>query len=60
MKLAEAVARYYHKLLAYKDEYEVARLHANGEFEKKIADMFEGNFKTTTTSRRRFSRKPTR
>jgi indolepyruvate ferredoxin oxidoreductase len=45
-KLAEAVARYYHKLLAYKDEYEVARLHANGEFERKIAGMFEGNFKT--------------
>jgi indolepyruvate ferredoxin oxidoreductase len=45
-KLADAVARYYHKLLAYKDEYEVARLHANGEFEKKIADMFEGDFKT--------------
>jgi indolepyruvate ferredoxin oxidoreductase len=45
-KLAEAVARYYHKLLAYKDEYEVARLHANGEFGKKIADMFEGDYKT--------------
>jgi indolepyruvate ferredoxin oxidoreductase len=44
-KLAEAVARYYHKLLAYKDEYEVARLHADGEFEKKIADMFEGDYK---------------
>jgi len=45
-KLAEAVARYYHKLLAYKDEYEVARLHANGEFERKIAGMFEGGYKT--------------
>jgi indolepyruvate ferredoxin oxidoreductase len=45
-KLAEAVARYYHKLLAYKDEYEVARLHANGEFEKKIAGMFEGGYRT--------------
>jgi len=45
-KLAEAVARYYAKLLAYKDEYEVARLHANGEFEKKIAGMFEGDYKT--------------
>jgi len=45
-KLAEAVARYYHKLLAYKDEYEVARLHANGEFRKKIEGMFEGDYKT--------------
>src|SRR5688500_8633948 len=44
-KLAEAVARYYHKLLAYKDEYEVARLHANGELEKKIDAMFEGDYK---------------
>jgi indolepyruvate ferredoxin oxidoreductase len=45
-KLAEAVARSYHKLLAYKDEYEVARLHANGNFEKKIEGMFEGDYKT--------------
>ena len=45
-KLAEAVARYYHKLLAYKDEYEVARLHANGELRKKIEGMFEGDYKT--------------
>jgi indolepyruvate ferredoxin oxidoreductase len=44
-KLAEAVARYYHKLLAYKDEYEVARLHASGELEKKIDGMFEGDYK---------------
>jgi indolepyruvate ferredoxin oxidoreductase len=39
------VARYYAKLLAYKDEYEVARLHANGEFSKKIEGMFEGDYK---------------
>jgi indolepyruvate ferredoxin oxidoreductase len=44
-KLAEAVARAYHRLLAYKDEYEVARLHANGNFEKKIEGMFEGDYK---------------
>jgi indolepyruvate ferredoxin oxidoreductase len=44
-KLTEAVARYYAKLLAYKDEYEVARLHSDGEFEKKIEGMFEGDFR---------------
>jgi indolepyruvate ferredoxin oxidoreductase len=44
-KLAEAVARYYAKLLAYKDEYEVARLYANGDFRKKIEAMFEGDYR---------------
>jgi len=44
-KLTEAVARHYAKLLAYKDEYEVARLHADGEFRKKIEGMFEGDYK---------------
>jgi len=43
--LTMAVARYLFKLMAYKDEYEVARLHANGEFEKKISSLFEGDFK---------------
>jgi indolepyruvate ferredoxin oxidoreductase len=44
-KLAEAVARYYAKLLAYKDEYEVARLHSDGAMRKKIEGMFEGDYK---------------
>ena len=43
--LAEAVARYLFKLMAYKDEYEVARLHTDAAFTKKIADMFEGDYK---------------
>ncbi|MCU0765680.1 MAG: indolepyruvate ferredoxin oxidoreductase family protein, partial [Burkholderiaceae bacterium] len=45
-KLAEAVARYYFKLLAIKDEYEVARLHSDPAFREKIAAMFEGGYMT--------------
>ncbi len=44
-KLSEAVARYLFKLMAYKDEYEVARLHTDPAFTQKIAGMFEGDFK---------------
>src|SRR5207247_8870400 len=44
-RLTETVARYYAKLLAYKDEYEVARLHADGQFERKIEAMFEGDYR---------------
>jgi indolepyruvate ferredoxin oxidoreductase len=43
--LAEAVARGYYKLLAYKDEYEVARLYAAPEFEKALGEQFEGRRK---------------
>ncbi|MGI9502519.1 MAG: indolepyruvate ferredoxin oxidoreductase family protein, partial [Geminicoccaceae bacterium] len=39
--LADAVARYYFKLLAYKDEYEVARLYTDGTFQEKLARQFE-------------------
>ncbi|RJG03435.1 indolepyruvate ferredoxin oxidoreductase family protein [Noviherbaspirillum sedimenti] len=44
-RLTEAVARYLFKLMAYKDEYEVARLHADPAFREKIAGMFEGDYK---------------
>ncbi len=44
-KLTEAVARYFFKLMAYKDEYEVARLYTSGEFRKKLDEQFDGNFK---------------
>ncbi|HYM01363.1 MAG TPA: indolepyruvate ferredoxin oxidoreductase family protein, partial [Stellaceae bacterium] len=41
---AEAVARNLFKLMAYKDEYEVARLYTNGEFRKSLYQQFEGDF----------------
>jgi indolepyruvate ferredoxin oxidoreductase len=47
MPLTEAVARNYHKLLAYKDEYEVARLYTNGDFMKALNRQFAGNYKLT-------------
>ena len=43
--LKEAVAKGYHKLLSYKDEYEVARLHLSTA--DKAAETFEGDLKLT-------------
>jgi indolepyruvate ferredoxin oxidoreductase len=43
--LPRAVAINYAKLLAYKDEYEVARLYTDGRFERQLRDQFEGEFK---------------
>ena len=43
-RLAEAVARYAFKLMAYKDEYEVARLHTDGSFRARISAQFEGDY----------------
>jgi indolepyruvate ferredoxin oxidoreductase len=45
LRVSAAVARSYARLLAYKDEYEVARLYANGDFARELARQFEGNFK---------------
>ncbi len=44
-ELPRAAAINYAKLLAYKDEYEVARLYSDGSFEKRLREQFEGDFK---------------
>ncbi len=41
-RLTEAVARFLFKLMAYKDEYEVARLHSDTAFIDRVAAQFEG------------------
>ncbi len=43
--LTAAVARAYHKLLAAKDEWEVARLFAAPEFQQALEREFEGPYK---------------
>ena len=42
--LSEAVARYFFKLMAYKDEYEVARLYTSGDFKRRLQQQFEGEY----------------
>jgi indolepyruvate ferredoxin oxidoreductase len=42
--LSKAVARYYFKLLAYKDEYEVARLYSDGRFIQQLEAQFQGDY----------------
>jgi indolepyruvate ferredoxin oxidoreductase len=44
-RLALAVAHNLFKLMAYKDEYEVARLHTDARFVQRIAQQFEGDYK---------------
>jgi indolepyruvate ferredoxin oxidoreductase len=43
-KLSMAVAKSLFKLMAYKDEYEVARLYTDGRFVEQLATQFEGKF----------------
>ena len=42
--LTEAVARYFFKLMAYKDEYEVARLYTSGDFLRQVQQKFDGDY----------------
>jgi len=44
---ARAVARGLFKLMAYKDEYEVARLYSDGAFAAELRDAFDGDLKLT-------------
>ena len=41
---AKTVARYGYKLMAYKDEYEVARLYSDGSFKEQLAQQFDGDY----------------
>jgi len=43
-ELTETVAKNLFKLMAYKDEYEVARLYSDGSFAKKLSEKFDGEF----------------
>ncbi|TDQ80685.1 indolepyruvate ferredoxin oxidoreductase family protein [Paraburkholderia silvatlantica] len=52
-ELAQAAARHYFKVLAYKDEYEVARLHTDGGFGAYLSGLFDG-----TTGKKTFHMAP--
>ena len=43
LDLTEAFAKGLFKLMAYKDEYEVARLYSDGEFGKALKEQFDGD-----------------
>ncbi|WPP05211.1 indolepyruvate ferredoxin oxidoreductase family protein [Methylocella tundrae] len=45
LELTQAVARALFKLMAVKDEYEVARLYTDGSFAKQVAQTFEGDLR---------------
>ncbi|HJW57820.1 MAG TPA: indolepyruvate ferredoxin oxidoreductase family protein [Burkholderiaceae bacterium] len=44
LRLTERVAFHFARLMAYKDEYEVARLYTDGAFQKQLAAQFEGDY----------------
>lgn len=46
-KLTEVVAQALYRLMAYKDEYEVARLYTDGRFAKAVKEQFDGSPRLT-------------
>jgi indolepyruvate ferredoxin oxidoreductase len=44
-ELTEAVARYLFKLMAFKDEFEVARLYTSEAFQRQLSETFEGDLR---------------
>jgi indolepyruvate ferredoxin oxidoreductase len=44
LPLTRSAAKHLYKLMAYKDEYEVARLYSNGAFKQSLNRQFEGDF----------------
>ena len=46
-EFARAVANYLFKLMAYKDEYEVARLYLDPEFQRRLREEFDGDFRVS-------------
>ncbi len=45
LELSRTVARNLYRLMAYKDEYEVARLYSDGEFRKNLETTFDGDYR---------------
>ena len=43
--MTKLVVNTLYKIMAYKDEYEVARLYTDGRFKKYLKENFEGSFK---------------
>jgi indolepyruvate ferredoxin oxidoreductase len=44
-EITQAAARYLYKLMAYKDELEVARLYTDGTWAKQVEENFSGDYK---------------
>ena len=45
LPFTRAVATYLYKVMAYKDEYEVARLYCDAGFQQKLSEVFTGDYK---------------